>query len=112
MDMEDRNAKLILQILEDQEERTLEDEEIIHLLLDKKLSRNIATDHAQELGFSEKSSDVIAKFIGSWSFILIFMGCLVGWVILNALLLIRAVDPYPFILLNLILSCLAAIQAR
>ena len=52
------------------------------------------------------------KVGGSWRFILIFAGVLLGWIVLNALVLLqRPFDPYPFILLNLVLSCLAAIQA-
>ncbi|MPN50098.1 hypothetical protein SDC9_197724 [bioreactor metagenome] len=56
-------------------------------------------------------ADAIAKFAGSWTFILIFIFCLLFWIVLNAFLLTRPYDPYPFILLNLILSCVAAIQA-
>lgn len=63
--------------------------------------------------FGEKLSDRIADFGGSWSFILIFTGFLAVWILLNALQLFggKAVDPYPFILLNLLLSCVAALQA-
>lgn len=109
--MKDKNAKLILQILEDQEERAIEDEEIIHLLLDKKVSKNVVSDHEENISFSQKSADIIAKFVGSWTFIIIFMGSLFGWILLNIAFMVNAVDPYPFILLNLILSCIAAIQA-
>jgi uncharacterized membrane protein len=63
--------------------------------------------------FGERLSDKIANFGGSWSFILLFGGFLVVWIILNVLQLFggKAVDPYPFILLNLLLSCIAALQA-
>jgi len=111
MAIKQNNAELISQILDDQEEHALEDEEIIHLLLDKKLSCNTAAEHAGKLSFSDRAADAIARFVGSWTFITIFLVCLVGWVVLNALLLVKAVDPYPYILLNLILSCVAAIQA-
>lgn len=57
-------------------------------------------------------ADRIAAFGGSWTFILLFFGVLLGWIALNMWILgNKAYDPYPFILLNLILSCLAAIQA-
>jgi len=57
-------------------------------------------------------ADQIAAFGGSWTFIFLFFGILMGWIVLNAWILNQsAYDPYPFILLNLILSCLAAIQA-
>ena len=63
--------------------------------------------------FGERLSDRIASFGGSWTFILIFSGFLVVWIILNTLQLFggRAIDPFPFILLNLLLSCVAALQA-
>ena len=109
--MVEKNADLIIRILEDQEERALEDEEIIHLLLDKKLSRNMIAEHEESLSFGNKAADAIARFVGGWPFIIIFIVCLVSWIILNTLLLLKAVDPYPFILLNLILSCIAALQA-
>ena len=108
---EDKKSKLILQILENDEERAFEYEEIIHLLLDKKLSSNTIAEHTEKSSFSSRAADGIAKFIGSWTFIIIFSFCLISWILLNALLLSNAVDPYPFILLNLILSCIAAMQA-
>lgn len=111
MVMDSKKAELILRILEDKDERALEDEEIIHLLLDKKLSQNIIAQHAEKLSFSNKASDAIALFVGSWTFIIIFMACLIIWLVLNTVILKKAVDPYPYILLNLILSCIAAIQA-
>ena len=102
---------LIDTILEDEEEKTMEEEEIIHLLLDRKLSRNTAKTHEEEQTFGMRMSDKIAKFVGSWTFILIFLGCLFAWIVGNILLVAHAFDPYPYILLNLILSCVAAIQA-
>ncbi len=106
-----RNSDLILRILEDQQERSLEDEEIIKLLLENKLTKNTSADHSSTQTLSGKAADAIAKFVGSWVFILIFLGCILGWIVLNTLLLTSAADPYPYILLNLILSCVAAIQA-
>lgn len=64
--------------------------------------------------FGERASDVIAKFGGSWTFILLFGAWLVCWAILNTEILgpiHRAFDPYPYIFLNLVLSMIAAIQA-
>ena len=64
------------------------------------------------LGVGERLADHIASFGGSWKFILAFCGFLVVWILANAWMLAsRAFDPYPFILLNLILSCVAALQA-
>lgn len=59
----------------------------------------------------DKAADNITKWAGSWTFILVFLSLLVVWMILNVLGWIGEWDPYPFILLNLVLSCLAAIQA-
>ena len=65
----------------------------------------------QDYTFGAKAADKIAKFAGSWTFIIIFIFCLVTWMIINTKLKNKAFDPYPFILLNLVLSCVAAIQA-
>ncbi len=66
----------------------------------------------QKLTFGQRSADAIAKFGGSWSFIIVFFLFLISWMGVNSWLLItKSFDPYPFILLNLVLSCLAAIQA-
>ena len=59
----------------------------------------------------QRAADSIAKFAGSWAFIFSFTGVLILWMAVNTVLAARAFDPYPFILLNLVLSCVAAIQA-
>jgi uncharacterized membrane protein len=76
------------------------------------LSSDISKQFQTKLTFGERLSDRIAEFGGSWKFLITFFSILVVWVIINGVLLMtRAWDPYPFILLNLILSCLAAVQA-
>lgn len=66
----------------------------------------------QEITFGQKLADKVAEFGGSWGFIIFFMTFLVVWILLNVFWLSNhGFDPYPFILLNLILSCIAAIQA-
>jgi uncharacterized membrane protein len=76
------------------------------------VSRPLHREMEEGLTLGDRMADRIAAFGGSWSFIAIFFALLAGWMILNALFLAgRAFDPYPFILLNLILSCLAAVQA-
>lgn len=63
-------------------------------------------------GFGDKLADKVAAFGGSWNFIILFMTILVVWMFINAFALHnKGFDPYPFILLNLILSCVAALQA-
>jgi len=76
------------------------------------LPKNDYTEYERELTVGEHLSDRIAGFAGSWSFIATFAGLVFLWVALNTwILLSRPFDPYPFILLNLVLSILTAIQA-
>lgn len=78
------------------------------------ISRNTNREFDDTLTFGQKIADRVATFGGSWTFIFIFVGILVAWVILNSVILVKsgkAFDPYPYILLNLFLSMLAAIQA-
>lgn len=89
------------------------DQEVVESLREHEvLTENIEKQFERKLTFGEHLSDKIASFGGSWRFIILFGTVLLGWIALNAALLAnRGFDPYPFILLNLILSCLAAIQA-
>ena len=76
------------------------------------LSENIEPEIGSKLTTGQKMADKIAQFGGSWIFIIVFFSFLVLWMVVNVWLLFsKPFDPYPFILLNLILSCLAAIQA-
>jgi uncharacterized membrane protein len=74
-------------------------------------SRDLNSQFDRTLSFGERVSDRVASFGGSWGFILSFVGALIGWIIVNSILLSHPFDPAPFILLNLILSCVAALQA-
>ncbi len=65
----------------------------------------------RKLTLGQKSADFLTKWAGSWTFILGFFVFLALWMFANVLMWINRWDPYPFILLNLVLSCLAAIQA-
>jgi uncharacterized membrane protein len=76
------------------------------------LAEDVEAELQKELSLGERLADGIADFGGSWTFILSFGGFILVWVLINTVVLIvRPFDPYPFILLNLFLSCLAAIQA-
>ena len=76
------------------------------------LSSDISKQFERKLTFGDRLSDRIAELGGSWKFIITFMAVLIGWILVNVVFLLnRGFDPYPFILLNLVLSCLAAIQA-
>lgn len=94
-------------------ELTSLDQEVIESLRQHELlTENIEKQFERKLTFGEQLSDQIAEFGGSWKFIITFGAVIIIWVVLNTLLLLnRGFDPYPFILLNLILSCLAALQA-
>jgi len=104
----------IKEVLQDEigELSVLDNEVIESLHQHEILASNIEEQFERKLTFGERLSDQIASFGGSWRFIILFGVVLVLWIILNAALLLnRGFDPYPFILLNLILSCLAAMQA-
>ena len=78
------------------------------------ISRDTNQQYETNLTFGQRLADKVATFGGSWTFIIIFGAILLVWVLLNSFLLVRlhdAFDPYPYILLNLFLSMLAAIQA-
>lgn len=76
------------------------------------LSENIQDEIESELTFGQRIADKVAEFGGSWIFIFSFFSFILIWLLINLLILSKKpFDPYPFILLNLILSCIAAIQA-
>ena len=103
-------AKLIEE--ETGEVRELEKEVIEAITHNKILSENIEDDIEEKLTTGQKVADKIADFGGSWTFIISFFSFLLLWMLINVWVLsTKPFDPYPFILLNLILSCLAAIQA-
>ncbi len=89
------------------------DKEVLDSITGKEiLSKNINDEIDNKITLGERISDRIAEFGGSWIFISLFMSFLVIWMLINIIVLsTHPFDPYPFILLNLILSCIAAIQA-
>ena len=100
-------------IIQDQNETKKINQEMLEQLKNKQIiSQNLNTTINQKATFGQKSADAIAKFGGSWLFIFLFVVILGSWILLNTLhFLGLSFDRYPFILLNLVLSCLAAIQA-
>jgi uncharacterized membrane protein len=90
----------------------LENEVLKSISQHKILSTYVDEDFSSQLTLGQRLSDHLAQFGGSWTFIVLFGCILVAWIIFNSLVLLsKSFDPYPFILLNLVLSCLAAIQA-
>jgi len=78
------------------------------------IAENVNTTFHEQLSFGQRLSDRISAFGGSWTFIIIFFTVLISWMSINSLYLVspkEAFDPYPYILLNLVLSSLAALQA-
>ena len=103
------NRKLLREVLNDIR-HDMTDEEVLNLLADSKISVR-PEGEKEKYTLGQRAADSIAKFAGSWAFIFSFSGVLILWMVVNSLLAARAFDPYPFILLNLVLSCVAAIQA-
>ncbi|HJW24963.1 MAG TPA: DUF1003 domain-containing protein [Rhodocyclaceae bacterium] len=90
----------------------LEQEVLESMQTQETLSVNADEEFGASLAFGERLADRMADFGGSWTFLMLFAALLAGWVVLNTYVLAtRPFDPYPFILLNLCLSCLAAVQA-
>src|SRR5438046_8501743 len=104
----------VKEVLEDEiGELSALDQEVVESLHQHEiLASNIEEQFERKLTFGERLSDRIAEFGGSWKFLITFGAVIVVWIGANAVLLAtKAFDPFPFILLNLILSCLASVQA-
>jgi len=101
METEDAQLEKLHQIIRD----TIDEESLI--------AKKVCEDEALQVStFGERVADKVAEFGGSWTFILSFFFILLCWIALNTFVLTKdPFDPYPYILLNLVLSCLAALQA-
>lgn len=104
------NKKLVSEIIEDIR-RDMTDEEVLALLASSRVSVNTVKETKKSYTLGQRAADKIARFAGSWAFIFSFVGVLLLWMAVNIIMAADAFDPYPFILLNLVLSCVAAIQA-
>ena len=102
--------QLLASIFENSEDYA-EDQDLVDLLVHEKVSQNINRTHREKLTFGDRMADKLADFAGSWKFIIGFIVILALWIAGNLCFLANPYDPYPFILLNLVLSCVAAIQA-
>ena len=108
MKMNDERRKVIKELL-DVTDREFTDEELTRQLTLTGITQRAAQDEKSTLG--QRAADAVARFAGSWAFIFSFIAVMVLWMAGNVLLASRAFDAYPFILLNLVLSCIAAVQA-
>ena len=104
-----KERRRIVKELLDVTDKEFTDEELIHQLINTELSKD--SDKTDKLTFGQHAADAVARFAGSWAFIFSFIAIMVIWMVLNIVLKDKAFDAYPFILLNLVLSCVAAIQA-
>jgi len=106
--------KYIQNLLESEkgELTTLDHDVLESLQRHETLASNVDAEFDKDLTLGDKMADGLATFGGSWRFLIIFGALLLVWIALNSIMLLKKpFDPYPFILLNLILSCLAAVQA-
>ena len=97
------------------EKLTEQERHVAHHITEKTpISTNVVQDYSEQMTLGQKLADKVASFGGSWVFISIFACVMVIWILLNSFILLKinsSFDPYPYILLNLVLSMLAAIQA-
>lgn len=109
-----KSKKDIVKMLLNKDLEEKEEEELIQLLVDQPLAVDIDKQEKETLSFGDRLADKFSDVFGSWTFILCFTIFIFLWVLLNvytALLWKKSADPYPFILLNLFLSCIASLQA-
>lgn len=111
MNTQKNKAKIIKELLHSTD-KELTDEELMSEILSTDVSENSEKNEREEkITFGQKAADAVARFAGSWAFIFSFIAVMVIWMVMNVLLAAKAFDAYPFILLNLVLSCIAAVQA-
>lgn len=113
--MEKRRTKkeIVKMLLRNNELAEQDEEELLDLLVDQPIAIDVDKQEEAKMTFSDRVADKVSEVCGSWLFIIVFMIFLIGWIILNTVILTteNSIDPYPYILLNLVLSCVSALQA-
>ena len=113
--MEKRKTKkeIVKMLLKNNELDEKDEEELLDLLVDQPISIDIDKQEEAKMTKGDRIADKVSEIAGSWGFIIGFSSFLIFWIVLNAFVLKEnnKIDEYPFILLNLLLSCLAALQA-
>ena len=113
--MEKRKTKkeIVKMLLKNNELEEKDEEELLDLLIDQPISIDVDKQEEAKMTRGDRVADKVSEIAGSWGFIIGFSLFLIFWIVLNTIILTKdhQVDPYPFILLNLLLSCLAALQA-
>lgn len=105
-----KTKKEIVQMLLKKQLEENDEEELINMLIDEPIAVDVDKQSDSTRTFGDKLADKLTEVAGSWTFIISMIIFLIVWIILN-LYLLDKVDPYPFVLLNLVLSCIAALQA-
>lgn len=100
-------------LLKSSELEAQDEEELLDLLVEQPIAIDVDKQESQKMSFGDKAADKVSEIAGSWAFVLGFMLFLIIWIIINTFILVDegAPDPFPYVLLNLVLSCIAAIQA-
>ena len=115
IDMEKRKTKkeIVKMLLKNNELEEQDEEELLDLLIDQPISIDVDKQEEAKMTRGDRIADKVSEVAGSWRFILGFSAFLLFWIVLNTFVLKGdlKIDQYPFILLNLLLSCLAALQA-
>ena len=113
--MEKRKTKkdIVKMLLRNNELDERDEEELIDLLFDQPIAIDVDKQEEAKMTFGDKLADKVSEIAGSWGFIFGFSLFLIFWIVLNTVILSgeSAIDEFPFILLNLLLSCIAALQA-
>lgn len=113
--MEKRKSKkdIVKLLLKKDELGEQDEEELLNLLIEQTIAIDIDKQEEAKMTLGDKLADKVSEVAGSWTFIFIFIGFLIAWIILNTVVFIGdiKIDPFPYTLLNLVLSCIAAIQA-
>ena len=106
-----KTKKEIVKLLLKQDLNETNEQELMELLFDSNVAIDVEKQEDAALTLGEKVADKISEIAGSWPFIIAFVVFLIGWMVVNTVFIETSPDPYPFILLNLILSCIASLQA-
>ena len=113
MEKKKTKKEIVQMLLKNSSLDEADEDELIDLLIDQPISIDVDKQEEAKMTFGDKAADKVSEIAGSWGFVLGFSFFLVAWVIINGIVLTEGseIDPYPFILLNLVLSCIAALQA-
>ena len=113
MEKKKTKREIVKMLLKDNELDSKDEEELLDLLIDQPISIDVDKQEDARMTRGDRIADKVSEVAGSWSFILGFTLFLVFWIVLNGFILRgdHQLDQYPFILLNLLLSCLAALQS-